>query len=219
MSFLDKFNPFKKKEAGDLSYKSPEWRKLHYRGTYFSTRITKRPDEAVLIIMRRNSQRYQALVDRFNAKYFTCLHWLDVAIIHALECSSDFGDCLHNGETLINVNIHGTRLEPKGRGKGMNWSWEDAAFDALEIEYKEGKLFPKTMKIEEHLFFLEQYNGLGYLKFHSECPSPYLWGYTGHYIKGKYKESLKDGVVWDPTLVSLQCGAAAYYLTLGDPLI
>lgn len=212
-NILEKLNPFKSKE--DLSYQSPVWRQVHYRGMYLSAKVTKKPIAPQIGVMRANIVRYRDLTDRFNAKYETLLCWQDIAIIHALECGSSFLKCLHNGEYLIDVNAHGTILVPAGRGKGLGWTWEDAAMDALELEYKSKKQFPKTMKIEEHLFFLEQYNGLGYLKFHSDCPSPYLWSYTNHYTKGKYDF---DGQ-WNNNLVSNQCGAVAYYLTLGDPLI
>ena len=52
------------------------------------------------------------------------------------------------------------------------------------------------------LYSFEKYNGMGYRA--KGINSPYLWSYSNYYTKGKYSD---DGV-YDPELVSQQCGAA-----------
>jgi len=122
-----------------------------------------------------------------------------VGCIHHLEGEGDFTRVLHNGESLVNVNKHGTRLEPKHRGKGLNWSWEQAAIDAINLEKRK---FPLLWSAGSSLDFLEKYNGTGYRK--RGINSPYLWSYTNYYTKGKY---VSDGK-FSATAVSKQLGAA-----------
>lgn len=216
MSFLKNIfknimNPKKPTRSGDLRYLDPEWRKKHYRDNYLSVRITRQPSTRLLTIMRDNRERYQAVADEFNTAHPGIrLYWLDIASIHALERECDFSTCLHNGESLASVNVHGTRLVPVGRGKGKNWNWHEAAMDALELKLKEGKVFPKSMAIEEHLFFLEQFNGTGYLRFHPNVLSPYLWSFTDKYRSGKY---VGDGD-WSDHAISQQCGVVVYWISL-----
>ena len=52
------------------------------------------------------------------------------------------------------------------------------------------------------LFQMEVYNGLGYRN--KGINSPYLWGYSNHYEKGKF---IKDHV-FDPDAVTQQIGTA-----------
>lgn len=130
-----------------------------------------------------------------------------IACIHNMECSMDFNKVLHNGQTLDHVNRRGTTWVPKGRGKGLNWTWEDAAIDALNMKRK---MFPDTWSIAETLNFLETYNGLGYRKYHKDVNTPYLWSGTQHYSRGKY---VSDGK-WSSSAVSKQVGCVPILLEL-----
>lgn len=123
--------------------------------------------------------------------------WYLVACIHLLECSLDFSRHLHNGDPLTarTVNV------PKGRPKtGMPpFAWRTSAIDALTYEELVGDL---DWSLAYILFRLEGYNGYGYRTF--GIPSPYLWSFTQHYVKGKF---VKDGV-FSPNVVSKQMGVA-----------
>ena len=132
--------------------------------------------------------------------------WQVVAAIHCLESAFRFDSVLHNGEKLEKVNRHGTTLVPKGRGQGKNWTWEQAAVDAFSIKDQ-----PKVWNVENTLYFLERYNGLGYLRDSRKPNSPYLWSFTKHYFRGKY---VVDGG-YSSTAVSKQIGAAVLLKELG----
>jgi lysozyme family protein len=51
----------------------------------------------------------------------------------------------------------------------------------------------------------ENYNGVGYRKYHASTPTPYLWAKTSIEKPGKY---VADGR-WSPTARSAQVGVAA----------
>lgn len=124
----------------------------------------------------------------------TGVPWEVVAIIHGLEAALSFYGCLHNGDSWKRV----TKNVPKGLGP---WAtWEDSAIDALNRKRK-----PVTWSLTNTLWFLENYNGLGYRKYHPHVKSPYLWAATTCYGKGKYASDGK----WDENLVSKQIGACA----------
>jgi len=131
-----------------------------------------------------------------------------VCAIHFMECSGSWIKVLHNGQTLKHVDKNGTTWEPKGRGKGENWSWEAAAIDALNL--KKGN-FPKVWDVPNTLNFLEGYNGLGYRLYHMDVNTPYLWSGTQYYTKGKY---VKDGK-FDKEAISSQIGCVPILKTLG----
>jgi len=59
---------------------------------------------------------------------------------------------------------------------------------------------------------LEDFNGRGYIKYHPDVLTPYLWSKTNHYVKGKYASDGK----FDPELVDKQVGVAAIYKYLTD---
>ena len=132
--------------------------------------------------------RYELVADIVK-----CPWWL-VAVIHNMECSGDFNLGLHCGQRWDMV----TTLAPKGCGPFK--SWEDAAVDALMM--KSGTMPRGKPDMWMWLYFLEKYNGLGYLQWHSEVNSPYLWSGTCAYSKGKYGSDSK----WNPDLVSKQIG-------------
>lgn len=126
----------------------------------------------------------------------TGIPWFIVGIIHTLECGSRFNTHLHNGDSLSKRTIR----VPAGRPLKGNppFTWHASAVDALSE-----RPTPIKWDVAGCLGFLETYNGLGYLKFHPETPSPYLFSMSSVYEKGKYKSDGK----WDPDLVSQQVGA------------
>ena len=129
--------------------------------------------------------------------------WWVIAVIHMREADCDFRSILHNGERIIGTGEK-TRLVPKARGPFA--TWEEAAVDALNIIRK-----PEHWTIERTLQFLEKYNGTGYLRYHPETLSPYLWACTTLYSGfGKY---VADGK-FDPRARELQCGVVAMIIKL-----
>ena len=128
----------------------------------------------------------------------TTVPWYVVGIIHGLEGSFNFKKHLHNGDPLTDRTVN----VPKGRPKTGNppFTFEESAIDALNMKKSQ---FPKNWGyIEDVLYFLERYNGLGYRN--KGLNTPYLWSGSNHYIKGKY---VSDGR-YDPNAVSKQIGAA-----------
>lgn len=133
-----------------------------------------------------------------NIESATTVPWYVVGIIHGLEASFNFKKHLHNGDPLTarTVNV------PSGRPKTGNppFTFEESAVDALNMKKN---IFPiDWYVVEDTLYFLERYNGLGYKN--RGVNSPYLWSGSNHYIKGKY---VSDGR-YDPNAVSKQIGAA-----------
>jgi lysozyme family protein len=133
----------------------------------------------------------------------THVPWFTIGIIHLLECDSNFACHLHNGDSLN----HRTKNEPSGRPeKGQPpFTWEDSAVDALKYQ---GFDVWTDWSIAGTLYKLEAYNGFGSRNHGIE--SPYLWGGTTFYSKGKY---IKDGI-WSPVAVSAQIGAGPLLRTL-----
>jgi lysozyme family protein len=145
----------------------------------------------------KNRERYEKVADRARVP------WKVIAVIHLLESSGDFKGVLHNGDEIIGTGLKTYRV-PKGRGP-FN-TWEEAAMDALGIKKQ-----PLVWAIADTLYYLELYNGLGYLRDPKKPNTPYLWSFSNHYIKGKY---VSDGK-YSSTAVSKQCGAAVILKELG----
>lgn len=162
--------------------------------------------------LTRDRWRYDAL------QYATGVPWCVAAIIHQLEGDGDFTTCLHNGDPLPGPTTH----EPRGRGPFPDW--ESAAIDAIQMKTKRVGLGwdvatpgvdgvkPEAWTVEAMLYFLERWNGWGYMLNHDDINSPYLWAGTNHYERGKYAS---DGL-YDPNLVSQQVGGAALLRALID---
>ena len=136
---------------------------------------------------------YQSVADPLG------IPWHVVAAIHKLESNQKFTRHLHNGDSLNarTVNV------PAGRPVEGSppFSWEESAIDALTRR----KLHRvDSWSLPETLYEIEGFNGWGYRKFHQHVKSPYLWGSSNHYIKGKY---VADGT-WSDTAKSRQIGAA-----------
>lgn len=122
--------------------------------------------------------------------------WYIIGLLHLMESECDFRTHLHNGDPLTAR----TRQVPRGRPVKGNppFQWEESAVDALQYDH----VLPPLNTIDQQLYALERFNGLGYRK--RGINSPYLWSGSNHYSKGKF---VRDGV-WDSNSVSDQVGAA-----------
>jgi len=170
--------------------------KTEYQGLFDSCEIKadKLPlvDKVVDKIIA-NRSRYEVVGNPLH------IPWHFIGMLHNMECSLRFDQHLHNGDPLTARTVRVPANRPdKGNGP---FTWEESATDALVFE----KINQRTdWSLPALLFFMEAYNGFGYRQYHSLVKSPYLWSYSNHYIKGKYKADGK----WDNDLVSDQCGTA-----------
>jgi lysozyme family protein len=147
----------------------------------------------------RNLSSYQ------NIQLKTGIPWWWIASIHSLECDLNFSQHLANGDPIDRPTIH----EPIGIPAG---TWEECAIAALKIK---PWLFSEVDwgNPLSCIYAAERYNGLGYWMYRT-VRSPYVWGGTSHYTKGKYTA---DGV-WSDTAVSEQVGFVAIWMALGIDL-
>lgn len=145
-------------------------------------------------------ERYKKAVDG------TEMPWEAVACIHYREGNLDFNTHLHNGDSLQ----HRTVNEPMHRPFAGNppFTWEESAQDALFTLKHLDK--DTDWSITSILSHLERYNGTGYIKYHPEVFSPYLWSGSNWYKSGKY---VSDGH-FDAAKVDKQLGCAPLYLFL-----
>jgi lysozyme family protein len=137
----------------------------------------------------------------------TSVPWQLIAAIHLLEAGQRFDGHLHNGDPLTAR----TRQVPAGRPLTGQppFTWKASAIDALTMKQWDRWT---DWSVPGTLFKLEGYNGAGYRLYHPHVLSPYLWSYSQHYVRGKYRA---DGV-WDDNLVSKQCGAAVFLRRLAE---
>lgn len=143
-----------------------------------------------------------------QAESRTKVPWFFIGLIHGLECSFNFSQHLHNGDSLL----HRTVNEPKGRPLGNPpFTWQESAYDALKYEREAGTWATMAQEdwedwgVSSILYKLEAWNGWGFRMYHPNVRSPYLWSGSSLYDKGKY---VSDGK-FDPNLISKQVGAAA----------
>jgi len=134
--------------------------------------------------------------------------WRVVGCLHNMEADCNFRACLHNGEMIIGTSRK-TTLVPRGRGPFA--TWEVAALDALRLD---GLSFTRwnawTLGLE--LQKAEAFNGMGYMNYHPETTSPYVWGCTSmNPGQGKY---VRDGVYDAHADTHGQVGVAAIYKRL-----
>ena len=125
--------------------------------------------------------------------------WAVIGAIHQLESSLSFSAHLHNGDPLTARTVH----EPSGRpAEGEPpFTWEESASDAVRSQ---GLNRWDDWSIAGTLYQFERYNGWGYRLFHPEALSPYLWGGSRHYTRGKYIGDHQ----WAASAISEQVGAA-----------
>ena len=154
-------------------------------------------------------KRYIPLIDTYRPQYAEIarvLHapWQVVAVIHMREASCNIDCNLMNGQLWWKR----TTNVPKGYGPWKNFV--EAGIAAFLYEYSvKGR--PANWNLTNTLWFLEQFNGLGYRRYHPSVNTPYLWGLTNHYVKGGY---VSDGS-WSSSYVNKQCGCAPFLKELG----
>lgn len=160
--------------------------------------ISLRPEKQVSIrqmtdLVLAGRAEYQALQTDLGVP------WYFTGIIHALEGSCRFSTHLHNGDPLTARTVN----EPAGRPVAGHppFSWRESARDALMMK---GYHSATDWSVSAMLWRWERYNGFGYRRASVNIPSPYLWSFSTHYVKGKYTS---DGH-YDPEAVSKQVGAA-----------
>lgn len=150
----------------------------------------------VISTIRANQPRYEAISRSVGGS----IPWDFIAIIHNLECGLSFNKHLHNGDPLTRRTV----LVPANRPPGNPpFTFEESAVDALTMP---GKAYHRETDwtLPATLYRLEGFNGLGYLKYHPNVKSPYLWSGSNHYTRGKY---VADGQ-WSGSAVSKQLGTA-----------
>lgn len=147
--------------------------------------------DAQLRKMRPGEMRYRALGERLG------IPWFFIAIVHSLECGSNFTLHLHNGDPLSDRTTH----VPAGRpATGQPpFTWEASAEDALRMK---GFVGERDWTLAPMLFRWENFNGMGYRL--RGLASPYLWSFSNLYRKGLF---VADHA-FDGEAVSRQCGAA-----------
>ncbi|GAA0543251.1 hypothetical protein [Chitinophaga japonensis] len=126
--------------------------------------------------------------------------WYFIACIHFTETGGSFNRHLHNGDPLLGF----TKMVPKGRpqvGHKPPFEFEESAIDALKFLRIDRETY---WNLPRMLRWLEKYNGIGYYAYHNKMLTPYLWSYSNHYNKGKYRSDGK----FDANLVSKQPGCA-----------
>lgn len=182
--------------AGLNKGKYTHWEKL-WASMEFNDASAHRAAEAAAMRIRGSIDRYQAVEAE------TGVPWEVIAVIHHLEAGGRFSRHLHNGDSLLRKTAHVPAGRPKHAPSGPSgaYTWEESAIDALMYD----KLDEVTDKsVGSWLHQLERYNGLGYLKYHKDVNTPYLWSGSTHYDTGKY---VRDGR-WDQNARSKQTGAA-----------
>jgi len=148
-----------------------------------------------------NQNRYKAIGDPLG------IPWYFIGITHALETSLDFNQHLHNGDPLTARTVR----VPAGRPSAGQppFTFEESAKDALTLKKLQNWT---SWDVAGMLFKFESFNGFGYRRNSIRINSPYLWSYSNHYAKGKFKS---DGV-YSPTLVSRQPGTAVILRRLAE---
>ncbi|MCB1553889.1 MAG: hypothetical protein KDJ14_08780 [Xanthomonadales bacterium] len=123
--------------------------------------------------------------------------WFFIAAAHMRESSYRTDRHLHNGDPLTARTVHvPAGRPPKGEPP---FTFEQSATDALKFKKLDQQ---GDWSLPKLLHTLEAYNGFGYRR--RGLPSPYLWSFTHHYVRGKF---VRDGV-FDPAAVDQQCGTA-----------
>ena len=172
------------------------WYEAAYRIMQFDRGMSARIESAARRVLLGKPQ-YVRVEDA------TKVPWYMIGVIHNMECSCNFKGVLHNGEAIVGTGRK-TRLVPAGRGPFA--TWYDAALDAIRIQgmYRDdGGGWP----LGHVLKLLELFNGAGYLKFHPQENTPYLWACTTiNDGTGKY---VADGHWSESADANAQVGCAA----------
>ncbi len=180
---------------------SPEYRRL-WETMAFDPGQRSVVDGAAKRILGFKS-RYQIVAAK------TGVPWWWIGIVHNMECGLNFGQHLHNGDSLKAR----TWQVPAGRPATGTppFTWEESAEDALRIKGLE-KI--REWTIERVAYEFERFNGFGYRQYHPDNLTPYLWSKTNHNDgTGKY---VADGKWSDTAPSEGQCGAMATLRALMD---
>ena len=183
---------------------TPELKKEYdqlFNGCVIKPSMFATTDKAVAIIAN-GRQRYQSVANSIGVP------WYFIGIVHQLEGASRFDRHLHNGDPLTARTTHVPAARP---AKGSPpFTWEFSATDAL---MGQGLDKWKDWSLSGTLYQFERYNGFGYRV--KGIHSPYLWSFSNQYDKGKFAA---DGI-YDPDLVSKQCGAAVLLRRMSEQQI
>jgi lysozyme family protein len=181
---------------------------LHNQLTWLMRSCRIRPERAAEVEATVNRvlvgrARYQRVAAQVHTP------WYVIGAIHSLESSCSFSCHLHNGDPLTARTVH----VPAGRPATGTppFTWEVSALDALTkppVDLQDWH----DWSVAGTLYRVEAYNGLGYRQFHPHVLSPYLWGASTHYRRGKY---VGDGT-FSATAVSSQVGAAVIMRRLAE---
>lgn len=161
----------------------------------FDTMVIK-PEKLAIVdaaVTKINAGKNQYL----QIEAHTGVPWFVVGLIHYMEAGCNFSRHLHNGDPL---NARTVQV-PKGLPKQGNppFSFFESAVDAIRYQKLDSV---KDWSVGNILKLLEDFNGRGYRNM--GVPSPYLWSFSNHYIKGKY---VADHI-YNPEAVSKQAGVA-----------
>lgn len=137
----------------------------------------------------------------------TSIPWWFVAVVHAMECSLNFNEHLHNGDPLTAQTTRIPKGRPPFRVPPPAFTWEESAADAMTYD-RIDKI--SEWSIDSALYNWHRFNGINNEYKRRGIPTPYLWSGTQLYRKGKY---VADGV-FDSNAVSGQVGAAVILRTL-----
>lgn len=167
-------------KLSDLKKGTAEWYTEAFRVMGYDPGHEKSIEKAAQKVLSGRS-RYVAVAEKFgftnhNFRYengaLVIPFWAFIGAIHYKECTCDFKGVLHNGERIVGTNKK-TTIVPIGRGPFA--TFEASAIDSIKHE---GLDKIKDWSIGPILKMAEQYNGTGYLKYHAEENSPYLWAMT-----------------------------------------
>lgn len=140
-----------------------------------------------------NQERYAAAVSGLSVP------WWFIAIVHAMECSLNFKEHLHNGDPLTARTVRVPKDRPPAGAPPF--TWEESARDSIFFE-KLDKV--ADWSLASALYHWHRYNGINNKYKTLGIPTPYLWSGSQHYRKGKYVADHQ----FDTEAVSKQVGAA-----------
>lgn len=153
-------------------------------------------------------EKYKHIYDRITKQSRSTVPWWFIGAIHYRESNFSFARHIHNGDPL---SARTTNV-PANRPLSGNppFTFEDSVSDI--IEYKSLNKETSWHLVTRTLWLFEKYNGFGYIKYHNDVMSPYIWGGTDKYVSGGYASDGK----FKEFYVSKQIGCAPIVKTLVD---
>lgn len=157
--------------------------------------------------VQRGIHRYKRAAQMIKDELGSNVPWQLIGCLHLREAGGYTGDPfsrnLMNGQPINRV----TTWVPRGFGP---WdSFEASCVDAFRI-----KSLPPCWSIENTLYFVERYNGMGYRvesRRRTVGFSPYLFAYSNHYLGGYFVADHQ----FDSRAVALGVGVAVLLKELG----